>query len=318
MVKLFCAGSFALLAVTVAVGQVMPSTEELIRQLGSSDFRVRDKATKALMARPDTEPALRLAAKGKDAEVAARAAHLLKEIEIRRSPFAELDKALADGRVDRVIELISEWPKGSHEDGLWQRAGTFLSDIINANNVRSNDKLTQYVPPKPAAAVVCSTFRESLAIPGLIGSGYLFVRAKEVDYDALRREKKQRPPIDDANSCLVSSGPAHIYGVQHRFNVFARGPVSITGSRFGSAIVLSCDDIVLEAGLSNCLIIAKGSVDCQGYLTNCRIIAGKAVIKGEHCRFTGCNVSVNDSNPLGFIRWSGTPKEKEKATPKSK
>lgn len=101
--------------------------KRLIRQLGSEDFRAREKASKALEAIGEPAlPALRKARKSVDLEIRRRVAALLKSLTRKRSAarakaWAEIEKAhgvvgLEDKKdpdsLIRVIGLGGPWPAG--------------------------------------------------------------------------------------------------------------------------------------------------------------------------------------------------------------
>src|SRR6266540_6397765 len=97
--------------------------EELIRRLGSPQFKERDEATRLLLERKDALPALRkIVDAGSDLELARRAAFILEEAP-RRQARRMLDRlrALAKaGAVDQCAELLARWPAGQEEMGRWQ------------------------------------------------------------------------------------------------------------------------------------------------------------------------------------------------------
>jgi hypothetical protein len=86
----------------------------------------------------------------------------------------------------------------------------------------------------------------------------------------------------------------------------------------GSIVLTGADFTQHSGAMGNCLIIAKGCVDVRDVrIDGCRIIAGKSVTYDKG-RTTRSIIVENEPNPLGYIRWSDAPNEKEKAAPKSK
>ena len=78
------------------------------------------------------------------------------------------------------------------------------------------------------------------------------------------------------------------------------------------AIVVAGGDIEL-CETHKCLIIARGNVRVKrGGIGHSQIISGKSVIF-ERTKATSNDVIIeNEPNPLGFIRWSDSPKVEPK------
>jgi hypothetical protein len=143
-----------------------------------------------------------------------------------------------------------------------------------------------------------------------------FLRASDVDLDDRRRKQGQAPlnPFPD-NAVIVVAGSVRILpGLRHV--IFSRGSIVLLGpgAPVTHSLIVSCGDVALDCGLANSLVIARGKVVCTGELAGNRIIAGKAVSTMMEPR--KCIITENESNPLGYIRWTETAKEK--TTPKSK
>jgi hypothetical protein len=315
---LYCAGANG--------GESVPS---LIEKLGSPDFKTREAATKALLERPDAEDALRAALRSKDLEFRRRAEPIVDNLEWLRIP-RELDKAIEEGRLERAIELIARWPQGKNEGALWDKTKALTVALIERNNQARKSSgdgadlrgLQKFRDPRVTLRV--KQFSERTEDPEIAG-GSFFVRAEAVDHDRYRGQKLPRKTgLLAVNSLAVSSGPARfVQAAIIHSTIFAKGPVMIERHIVTGSIIVCCADVTLDSCVvDNCLIIAKGSVDIRSDIRNskgqtCRIIAGKSVTYDKE-KIIRSIITENEPSPLGYIRWSDAPKEKEKAAPKSK
>jgi hypothetical protein len=100
-----------------------PAAEEQIvgwvRQLGDPDFAVREAATRKLMRHPKAFPAVREASRSSDAEVARRAADILKvygRLEAERS-LPKIKAHVRDWEPDLFVERVLRY--GGNEDHVW-------------------------------------------------------------------------------------------------------------------------------------------------------------------------------------------------------
>jgi hypothetical protein len=99
------------------------------------------------------------------------------------------------------------------------------------------------------------------------------------------------------------------------YAIFAGGTVELKGGCLDSLLIVSCGDVTLKCDVRRSLIIARGTVTCTDPVIDSRIISGKSVVYNK-TNARNCIITENESNPLGFIRWSDALKDK--AAPKSK
>ncbi len=135
------------------------SVDELLRRLGSKEFKVRDEATRLLLDRKDALPALRkIVETATDLELAKRAAFILEEAP-RRQARRMLDRfrALAKaGAVDQCAELLARWPAGQEEMGRWQATldlARKLSEFHKKLGKLANGKFFLEVPSRLTTGV---------------------------------------------------------------------------------------------------------------------------------------------------------------------
>jgi hypothetical protein len=301
-----------LLSLVFAQGRDEESIGALIKKLGSANFQDRRAATEALKNRPEAVLELRRALQSLDLETRRRAAEILDHLALR-----ELDLAVKEGRVQRVTELVADWPATKHEEEVWHAVGDLtraLSDLQRKKTHKATNVMALWANPSPAQ--ICEKrITENTKTGNELA---FFLRAGEVDL-VYSRLKGGKPPNMFLRSDLVvvSAQSVRLFAEQGTNVVFAGGSVEFAGSANG-ALIVSAGDVILEGiQFSNCLVIARGNVFCKGngYLKSSYLISGKSVVSNKkHVR--DCIVTENDPNPLGFVRWS--ERANEKATPKSK
>jgi hypothetical protein len=96
-----------------------------IRQLGATDFQVREDATRELARRPEAVSAVRRASVSRDAEVARRAADILREFDRRYSKIAleRIRATIRNREPDLFVERVVRYT--GTEDHVWQAVTDF-------------------------------------------------------------------------------------------------------------------------------------------------------------------------------------------------
>ncbi len=110
------AAAFLGAAVCISRTAAGESIETLVKRLGSENFKEREAAHKALLGRPTAAAALREAARSTDTEVARRAAEILDFYD--RKPSRDVEQAVADGQIERVIGLLANLPHDKFESEI--------------------------------------------------------------------------------------------------------------------------------------------------------------------------------------------------------
>lgn len=122
-----------------------PDVATLIRRLGDDDPKVRDEAAKLLAGREDAVPALRLALRSDDREVARLAESVLNDLNEQRRDrtgrqIAAYRKA---GQFDLLAEVLVRWEEEQVADDWWQ---TFVDagwDVIKMEGATYKRTLIQ-------------------------------------------------------------------------------------------------------------------------------------------------------------------------------
>lgn len=185
---------FALAAALLLIQD--PSADRLVLQLGDNDLAVREEAAKALRQLGlRAEPALRRARESSDAEVRARAAELLVDIDRERTQQAARKDQRA--RKLRLVTLdVSDAPIGDVLRSLGTQTGIEFKD-----------------PPPPADRRVTLKVRETPLLEALnrIGLGYR--------YEMTPEDLRVQPPIPAA---------AYVPGARFSFSVAPWAPKGTT------------------------------------------------------------------------------------------
>jgi hypothetical protein len=281
----------------------------LIRDLGDQNFKVRDTAARALAEIEEAIPALIMARKGGDAEVARLAGRILEEFEksaIRRS-LDRLRIEAGKGEASRVIERFTRW-EGPDKDAIsWQIALDFAWEVArhSAKAIPSlyerwrADKgmLKSVMDFGPSAGFICSKGRLTLER----GWDFGFVRANGIVCNF---------PVQVTQSVLVTSDGFEGQTRVFQSIVLASGSVLIRSPVFDS--ILICDgEVELRNPISNCLVIANGAVKCPEAVGDSIIISSVKIsadrAKKRKAESARSNVYVeNEATPFNFVKWFTT------------
>src|ERR1043165_6790868 len=219
----------------LAHGPPADSVQSLIKNLGSTNFQVRQAATTALRDRPEAAPALREALRSSDLETRCRAAELLDHFD--RLPIRLLKAAVKEGRVDRAIELLSAWPAGKYEPDAWALTHGLVKKLVDLDQEQGRETITEDrdrvkdapptpQPPRPQKIEflghdwggftpdLLNVDRITESTNVKIGRCY-FVRAGEVDLDT-RRVRQLHNTLDmgafivAARTVRLAGGCSHV------------------------------------------------------------------------------------------------------------
>jgi len=282
-----------------------------LKNLGSPNFKVREAATKGLKDRPDSVPALRELLRSTDAEVRNRATEILNYLESR--PARDFADAIKDGRVELAIEMMAPWLKGKYESESWLAFRDLARNLAERHEKQGGGRM-QRIMDRCARdqPLVLTSPKITETTQAELERSY-FLRAGEVDID------RRRQPAGGALNNLFEQGTFTIATRSVRLHttkshiIFAGGSIDLldgAGEGINGILIFSCGDVTLNCVLGNSLVIARGKVTCNGVVDRCRIICGGTFVSMKDPN--NCLISENDANPLGFIRWSDSPKAEQK------
>jgi hypothetical protein len=268
----------------------------LIAQLGSESFEVREAATRRLMQREEAAPALRRALKSSDSEVARRAREILDALARREKEraFAAFVDAAKRGAVDQAVERFARRQKWDDEAACW-RVMAGLADRLTSLERESYKKAS--LPAydgvtAPELPVLLKSFRLKTTHAGS-GSPALWERR------VVLRAEENLEAGRIVHSLLAVCGRAKIDTMNHAV-LFTGGPVDFEDSVARSLIV--CDgDFTAQNFIFHCLIIARGTIRCEGTVGDSRLIScGKVEFKHPE-KVHESKVVENERKPLGFV-----------------
>jgi hypothetical protein len=290
-----------ILLIALAQAKKAPEeAEDLIRRLGSPEFQIREAATARLLQRRDALPALRAAAKSKNAEIASRARKILGSMDAAWA-LPELRTFAKQGKVDLLVEKLVATEKWGDEIAAWQVMADLASKICELEEKVYGKTCF----PKEGLHPVGDLHRflddsEGKPFKLLTDSR----RAGECGgmHFALRARAYTETP--GASNCFFAIS-GEIRAPHLKWSViFADGSVRTAGTH--EAVVICDGDFIIQGTIDNSLIIARGDViiDKPGEVLDSHIIcSGKtSVSKGVGVTLRS-KVKENDPNPLGFIKY---------------
>ncbi len=272
--------------------------EELVRELGSDRFAVRDAAVRKLMALDEAAPRLREALKSPDPEVARQAALILDELARRRAGrLLEKAKRLAEaGEIDLLVEtLVRE--RGLEEEASLQVVTGLAAKLVELGkppftttdrqrrDERGMGDFRRYI-----AAI--NPQRVAGRAPVIHEAGQYMVRGEEVTVRA-----------NISNSLVLSSGSVRTEIIISSV-IFAGGDVSVRA--LNNAVVVCDGDFTVRETAHRCLVVARGSVVClEDMIYDCVVFAGKDVRtpKKSYPTISRSQVKENEPAPWGFVKF---------------
>jgi hypothetical protein len=277
--------------------------DALIAQLGSDRFEVREAVTRRLAERDDAIPALRRALKSPDAEVVRRAGKILDALTRREekralAAFADLAKG---GAVDRAVEKFVRRDRWEDEAAGWQVLADLedkLADLERKAYGKSEwphgDRRRKFNPSN------LTRLADAAGLPSP-GTGRGAPHLWEM-HAVLRAEEIQKGLLNDF--LIALSGGAAIPSELFNSSIFACG--SITSSGVSDSLFVCDGDITLTGSIRRSLVIARGTISCEGRVDSSRLIScGEVRLKYPKI-VTDSKIVEKESKPLGFVKFFDT------------
>jgi hypothetical protein len=282
--------------------QAEKSIQELIEQLGSTDFAKREAATRELMSREEAEQALRKALQSPDPEVVRRASLILESYKPRRTQrwLARLAALGKNGEVDQLIEQAVEHESGEKDVAWGQPVLDCLSKIVEAGNIEKRVFNTKDYGISDVMAV--RSFERYLRTtnPEVLSTGKLQGRP-QTGYVIRTRQ------IHFSESCFTSL-------------VLCTGPADLEEtSSVGYSVILGGDNVQINDGISSilicdgsfkaaqrlrgCLVVARGTVQFEDAKHS--VIVSGSTVHSKYALREADEVSIteNEPHPFGFVKW---------------
>jgi hypothetical protein len=283
--------AFAVAAPAFTAGADGQNLATLVDRLGSSSFEERERATRALLARPEAEGVLRKALRSDDEEIKKRAAWILEQYGQARSQRAlgQLRHYVQNGAADSVIELVGTWELGREEDGCWAQVHELARLLVERNRQQGGTtELSFLAGMKDRPKVVAEL---DLVLPPKLADGEIsFIRT---NYLAL----KQRLGF----GVVVSVGSVRADELL-AIAVFACGPLEV---KTVSGCLIVCDsDVTVTRGAVKSLIVARGKVKCGGTWVESRVVScADVIVKDNAKKCKKCLFEPREVAPLGLVHF---------------
>jgi hypothetical protein len=280
---------------------------ELVRRLGSEDFREREDATRQLAALdlPEPPPELVRALQSPNPEVRQRAEQAIRAIRQRAiDPMLKPGRTFAaGGRVDLFVAATAAWKLEADDDRLWQPALDLAHQVV---------KKAEYSwwPPEDCKRAFSSMaeFRKSFN-PRFIRADQPHQQEKVLNGFPLGRypggimAPGVSSPVALGNNIIVSRGEVRAVTRLGSSIAYANGDVT-AGTLNG--LVLICDgNVTVKDHIEPALVIARGNIQAGSYASRSFLVAGGSVKLGKPDPLGGkiwpCVVKENETNPLGYI-----------------
>ena len=225
------------------------SIPELIRLLGSGNFKEREAAHRKLLMRKGAGPALRKAAEAPDLELARRAKLILDE-KLRRQMghWPERLRSLAQsGAVDQLTELVARWPKGQEQKDCWPTVFEFAKAVYALNEKEHGRPTLAFLTPPGLAKMGFLTATKLTRVPH--EAPVFFARAAHTHLD--------RP----AGGFIFCTGRCYLKEAAS-CTVLALGPIEVDFA--SNSVFISDQDVKLMGGVTQVLVISRGTVTLDG------------------------------------------------------
>lgn len=292
-----------------------PSAEEnvavLIQRLGDANFIRRSEAMEELKKRADAEPFVRKAIVSPNAEVASRAKQILDYY--AEKPIRELDNAIRHGQADKAAKLLGDWPVGEYEDAAAAGIRNMIEMTMDNHFRSSKSKINiQMRGFNKNVRYNIIPLRDIRSISKKPMDAHYWLRSGIDGINLTRENSPWLPNSFFGNLEIVTSGgPTRVFSFGNLFFILAAGDVDIIHSN-SNAIVISGGNIHVKADANNSLLVAKNNITIENLpVHDLRLISGKSVIVNRK-PLSRCEVTENEPNPLGYIRWSDVPKVEPK------
>jgi len=262
-----------------------PDIPTLIRRLGDDDPKVRDEAAKLLAGREDAIPALRLALKSDDREVARLAEAVLNDLKDKRreSALRQIKAYRKSGHYDLLAEVLVRWEDEELSADWWEAfvgAGWDLVEAEAATYKRTGlkEKADADRGPDWGSFARFSSVPYYKAYP--VGRPALVIPPKVKENEPIRAACRAEE-LKALNPDRFLAGWVGVAAVTAKVNMSNPGHAFLAcgGSvQFGrcsySVIICGGDCVVDDDGAVNSIIVARRNVLVKKGVVHCVILAG--------------------------------------------
>jgi hypothetical protein len=287
---------------------------ELIRQLGSDEFAVRERASARLAALDAKEPPAELlrAASSPDPEVRRRAAAAAKAIRDREVArvMGPAGRFAAAGALDRYVASSAAWDLPADDERVWKPLRDLVPVLVGKAGYRGEPRELAFTINRGDGAGGVTVIRS--------GRPYRLHKRVPESEGGRAHEAVIAPevtvPAGDHLYAAVSRGPVRVDAALNQSVVLANGDVSIgvrppyPGICAGS-IVVADGNVEVGGKVIGALIVARGDILIHHFTEFSRLVAGGRVtvknqidIPKDQVARVG-QIEEHQPNPFGFVTW---------------
>jgi hypothetical protein len=263
------------------------AVEQLLADLGSERYEVREAATKTLIDLEDEPLALRKFLQSPDAEVRRRVRRIL-ETRLSGKARRGLKRACIlakEGRVDEMVERLIFWKDWNRKEERARTAVELTVRLLEWEHRTFGN----------TSFLSSSYFRDSSGFGGKIEDAMTPVTPAEIAEIWGRRTRHyldreivlEQREVELGRLVALASGKARAPGINSSV-LIANESIHMKYGPMNSIII--CDeDVEVAGGLSNCLVIARGKVIChkKSDIRGCTFLTGGSVVCPQGVELTG-------------------------------
>ncbi|MCI0458544.1 MAG: PDZ domain-containing protein [Gemmataceae bacterium] len=312
-------GLLVTLAAPFALSAPGCEVQELIRQLGDKQPKVREAATRQLLELKGAETALHAALKSSDPEVARRAAWILKERDRRSGEraLARLQEHARHGEVDQAVEILVRRPQWADENTCWQALTGLAAQLIERGRKEFGADLLAkglwHLPAGDFGRYVKRARPLFLTGTRLHPDKDKMFKLKHLGFVArgtdMILERSARVPYDSA--LIAAAGSFRYDEALDSSVIYSSGPVTMLEIDHS---VLVCDGDLKVETISNSLVIVRGDVYCVNPFVvrdSLIILSGRFHLGKPTWALDKKTTKVREQQPdfLGFVKFFDPARE---------
>lgn len=281
-----------------------------MKQLVAKDFNTREKAERELGAREDATAALRKAAHSSDADLAKRAARILRIITLREDHRAldSLAALVKNGEIDLFVEKAVRRKRWEDLEAFWSITTTLAGKLVDLEKDKYRKTRIGEIPPpgSPGAPVLPESLHE---LPfwdfpryhKLISPLHIDTRDEIIQRGGHFLIRGDKCAINELGfSLVVLTGDLRAPSIA-KSGIFTNGSVEV--DLIGAAVVVCDGHFTANKRIAGSLIIAREGVTCRGWI-GASVVVTPGSIKVRHPVDENSSVvKEKQTPPLGFVKF---------------
>lgn len=275
---------------------VSGDTAKLIQDLGNARQKIREDAQHRLLAMPGALPAVRVATKSPDAEVARRAGQIVLVL-LQRQYLKQMETEGVDLFLERFIKADDIIERDAGWSAVLELARTLLErEQRQFGNVRA-DSHSERREGDFAKLMAMHNWMQ-------ISEPASKVEVNDPQYRFLVRAQavSSKNPV---SGVFAVSSDLSLRALAGQSVVLAGGPVHITHGAVGGAIVV-CDGDVTSSGIEGSIVIASGKVWTDSPVRRSLVICAGSLYTGRNNPSVKATTKEHEPALLGWVKFFQT------------